>query len=344
MFSTASSIRLSHSIINTTKFSMLYRLKGGINVIIPAGNPDKFGGEVMVRVVLEVYSGNTVIFDVDGQKNNFDKRLATMLNAELQERLSLMPYDRGESGILIDKVIKIGESEVDEDGLLISELFGFDLQFRNQGVVDDKFAGTSATACRQSFEEEARANGEDNAISTTIKLVDRNNKFPILWLKVLGRTRILPKDDTLEQTEGLYVLIDNRLKGTKAEFIPLHELTMDKLAEYGIYPDEFSANVDKNSKLIQELQSKVKSGSVEFKKLKESLLETDRRLLLANDEIYMLKGEIRINRGELKSMDSRHKRNMDSLKSRADSSKSSDTVKNLIGIGGLLLAGYKAFS
>ncbi len=334
------SASMSFKILNKMTSPLLVQQRGVINYIVPGIKEPSYSNEVSLSVTLDVHIPNMVLFDPDAQLNPLDKDIITELEKAI-DRETENHYLTTHSIVTITVVVPLTDKHaVGPDKTIVSEVLGITL---GQDVDSKKrsFSKDSANYGLSELKKDVKKEMNDGELVMGIKLVDRNNFTSNLWVNVFGSPAIIPKNNSGEIPDGLYIISCNNQSGNETTFIPIHELNNDIFTQYGIYDSKIAALAGGHNKFIQELQSKVSSSRDELEKQKSILKSNDIKFLTLLQEHNGLKQQTALFKQQQKIVEERNKTQLETIKTKQGATSAGEFIKSVVSIAGVAFTGLK---
>lgn len=306
-----SGFSLGYKIINPTAFNLLVRTKGGLNVILP--REEKYykslsGDKVRLVVTIKSTDIDAIKFNVDCIKNTFDKYIVTEIEKNLQIDREVRSNYTPDFEFTLNREIEINIGEVGYNAFngtgFRSDLFGFEiLEYTNDNQITRFISGGGWGDLDDLSEEVVDNEDKETKTFITVKLIDNYNRVGDLWTMILG-IPIQVKAIKSVKEEGLYFI--GSLDGKIQSFIPINELTENKLKELSLFKTELDAKTLPHNKHVTELQKKLSDGKKTIEKKNEELTKKDnayRDLQIKYDsDTNKLSGQIQNQQWDIKEL------------------------------------------
>lgn len=337
------SVSLKYEIFNRSSDPILMRKHGGMNIIIPQDGNAGYNNNVVLNVTLEFIDPDNVLLDVDGCNNALDKVILSSLQKDISKYLDRERFFLNNERIKITTSVILGsEYAVGEEKEIVSELFGFRLT-KNVEMKKRKFISGTATSVIQEIKEDIEGAETTATFLVGLQLNDCDNRLGCLWTHLMGKGVKIPRINDETKPEGLYIASTAKVESDGSAFIPLKELSEEKLIELGIYRDKLSADSGGNCKLLLNYRSKADTAAQTLEKTQAALTEANRKYLNALDMVDGFKRQLASLKIEKQFIDERTKLANEAKTHKQVTGDFSDFVKGFVSVAGVVFTGIKLF-
>lgn len=250
--------KLSYQIDNTNDTPIYVTVKGGLSYEI--GRPAK--PQIFKNNSIKVTLSNV---DLAILKVN-SKEATTQLDLEIMQQIELWlekekhrVIGNSSNNYEFTTVIELGHRHTVENDVIHSEMLGITL-FADIKRSDLHARNTPKATLEALDDEELK----DNSLTTSIQLVDPENRYGVLWVNMLGKATKLASRNDLNTAPGIYIV--NRSNGgiERKVYLDFTEINEKTLQENAIFLTKRECelqggNTEKTLNLEKQLKESLKS-------------------------------------------------------------------------------------
>lgn len=328
--------KLSYRIDNTSDSSIWVKVKGGLSYEVTRPEKPSVYKEQNIEVKLLNVDIAMLSLNIDDALTPLDKEIIQNMIVWLEEEKKRMlgTYSGNRA---FTTTIKLTAQHTVENDVIHSEMLGITL-FASANR-SNKHARNTPQAALDKLED---TEYKDNSLTTSIQLVDPDNRYGSLWVNLLGRAIKLETQRTLNAVPGLYIISNIDGNTYLKKYFGFNDINEKLLEEYGIFTTKREAELQggNTEKII-----KLEKQAVENKKSIQVYADDAIRQIgkIAQLEIKLANHASSIGRLKesytIKEATQKSEFNMLKLKSQHDGFGS--TVKNISAVLGLGLTVYK---
>lgn len=276
---------ISYEINNFSDSELVVRTPGGINYTIPPKPNADLCGKIVIAFSIVFPAPGCITFG-DNPRSKIDEEIIKQIS-ERERQLIQQEHKQGVTSSLFSSSFRF--EVVVAEKRIESNLLGFELNIEPSRAVKRTTLNNSVTGIREAL---SRAESQEDGLSSYITVVDGKGELPILHANIFGKVFPVKPVTNSSLADGVYLSVDNNGE-TITTLAEIAKLDMKDLNSVGLYANRWAAEEQGNSKVIQELKSKVGTLSSENKKLSNALLQSNHKTIELERERFTLQRRLK---------------------------------------------------